>query len=64
MIRFLALPSLPSDATPRGLETYRFLADGHPLPDVHRTAQISAMAAVELLVEGLKSAGRDLSREK
>jgi ABC-type branched-subunit amino acid transport system substrate-binding protein len=61
---FLSFPTLPTDTTPRGLEAYRRLASRHPLPDGNQASQISALAAAEVLVEGLQRAGRDLSREQ
>lgn len=61
---FLAFPTLPADASPRGVETYRRLAAEHALPQAHVASQISALASAELLLEGLKRAGRALSRER
>ncbi|HZH90389.1 MAG TPA: ABC transporter substrate-binding protein [Pyrinomonadaceae bacterium] len=61
---FLSFPSLPSDIKPAALENLRALAAKYKLPQGHVAAQISAYVSAQLLVEGLKRAGRDLSREK
>jgi ABC-type branched-subunit amino acid transport system substrate-binding protein/cytochrome c553 len=61
---FLSFPSVPSDIKPAGLGNLRSLAAKYKLPQNHVAAQISAYVAAQLLVEGLKRAGRDLSREK
>ena len=59
----LAFPVLPSDAQPARLEEIWQLAERHGLAQRHLAAQLSALAAAEVLVEGLSRAGRDLSRE-
>ena len=61
---FFALPSSPSDQTNEGLAEYRMLAEKYKLSQKHIGAQISALAAAKLLIEGLKRAGKDLSRER
>jgi ABC-type branched-subunit amino acid transport system substrate-binding protein len=61
---FLSFPSVPSDIKPAALENLRSLAAKYKLPQKHVSAQISAYVSAQLLVEGLKRAGRDLSREK
>ncbi|HEV2882623.1 MAG TPA: ABC transporter substrate-binding protein [Pyrinomonadaceae bacterium] len=61
---FLSFPSVPSDIKPAALENLRSLAAKYKLPQGHLAAQISAYVSAQLLVEGLKRAGRDLSREK
>ena len=61
---FVAFPSVPSDVTPAGLAEYRGLAAKYKLAPQHVAAQLSALAAAKIFVEGLKRAGRDLSREK
>lgn len=60
---FLAFPSLPGDARPQGLSLYGRLAEAHSLSEAHFAVQLSTLASAELLAEGLKQAGRDLSRE-
>ena len=61
---FFTLPSAPSDQTAEGLAEYRVLAEKYKLPPKHLAAQISAFTAAKLLIEGLKRAGKDLSRER
>jgi ABC-type branched-subunit amino acid transport system substrate-binding protein len=61
---FFALPSAPGDQTSEGLAEYQRLAAKYKLPQKHYAAQISAYAAAKLLIEGLKRAGKDLSRER
>jgi ABC-type branched-subunit amino acid transport system substrate-binding protein len=61
---FLSFPSVPADIKPAGLGNFRTLAARYKLPQGHIAAQISAYVSAQLLVEGLKRAGRDLSREK
>jgi ABC-type branched-subunit amino acid transport system substrate-binding protein len=61
---FLSLPVLPPDRTPGAAVDYRRLAAAHSLPAHHVAAQMTALAAAEVLIEGLKQTGRDLSREK
>jgi ABC-type branched-subunit amino acid transport system substrate-binding protein len=61
---FLSFPSVPSDVKPASLENLRALAARNKLPQAHVATQISAYVSAQLLVEGLKRAGRDLSREK
>jgi ABC-type branched-subunit amino acid transport system substrate-binding protein len=60
---FLAYPTLASDVTPAGRAAYGRLAEVHALPPDHLQGQIAAYAAARLLEEGLRRAGRDLSRE-
>ena len=61
---FLSFPTLPTDQDPGSVRTYRKLAEAHGLPAQHLTTQLTALASAKILVEGLKRAGRDLSREK
>ncbi len=60
----LAFPSLPSDHTEEGVADYLRLAAKYKIPRRHLPAQFSAYAAAKVLVEGLKRAGKELSREK
>ena len=60
----LAMPNLPAAADPQSLSEFRDLAERHDLPPRHHAAQIAALSAARVLIEGLKQAGRDLSREK
>jgi ABC-type branched-subunit amino acid transport system substrate-binding protein len=61
---FLAFPTVPTDITGEGERNFRALAQKYQLPPGHVAAQLSAFAAAQLLVEALKRAGQDLSREK
>jgi ABC-type branched-subunit amino acid transport system substrate-binding protein len=59
---FLAYPTLGSDISPTGWAAYQALASEHALPPDHLQGQIAAYASGKLLVEGLRRAGRGLSR--
>ena len=61
---FLSFPSSPADQNAEGLKEFRALAEKYKLPTHHLAAQISAYSADKILVEALKRAGKDLSREK
>jgi ABC-type branched-subunit amino acid transport system substrate-binding protein len=61
---FFTLPSAPTDQTSEGLAEYRLLAEKYKLPQKHLGAQVSAFAATKLLIEALKRAGKDVSRER
>ncbi len=61
---FFTVPSSPSDQTSEGIAEYRLLAEKYKLPQKHLAAQITAFAAAKLLIEGLRRAGKDLSRER
>jgi ABC-type branched-subunit amino acid transport system substrate-binding protein len=61
---YLSYPTLPSDQTPAGISELQGLMKKHNLSVKHLTSQVSAYVAAQILVEGLKSTGRDLSREK
>ena len=57
---FAALPALPGGPPP----AYRKLAASRELPREHLSAQLAALAAAEVLGEGLRRAGRDLTRDR
>ena len=61
--RFVAFNSLPADRTPAGVKRYheRLGEDGDAAPP--GATEIAAYTALDLLAEGLRAAGRDLSRE-
>ncbi|HEX6095412.1 MAG TPA: ABC transporter substrate-binding protein [Thermoanaerobaculia bacterium] len=59
-----ATPSVPADVTPEGLEELQAFATRHGLPRTNLPAQIASYATVKVFVEGLKRAGRELTREK
>jgi ABC-type branched-subunit amino acid transport system substrate-binding protein len=58
----VALPAA-SDPEPQAAARYRTLAATYRLPAEHLSAQLTALAAAEVLIEALKRAGRDLDRE-
>jgi ABC-type branched-subunit amino acid transport system substrate-binding protein len=60
----IAYPTVTSDITARGRESYGGLAQRYGLPQEHIQAQLAAFAAAQLFVEGLRKAGRDVSRER
>ena len=61
---FVSFPTSPADQTAEGVKEFRSLAEKHQLPAHHLVAQLSAYSAAKILVEGLKRAGKDVSREK
>jgi ABC-type branched-subunit amino acid transport system substrate-binding protein len=61
---FLAFPTVPTDVAGEGERNFRALAQKYKLAQAHVAAQLSAYVAAQILVEGLKRAGQDLSREK
>jgi ABC-type branched-subunit amino acid transport system substrate-binding protein len=61
---FVAFPTVPGDVTQSGESELRSLAEKYKFPLRHTAAQISALAAAKVLVEGLQRSGSDLSREK
>lgn len=61
---FLALPTRPSDPDPKAAASYRALAAAYKLPQDNLSAQLSALAAADTLIEALRRAGREVSREK
>lgn len=61
---FLSFPTLPGDRDPEAVASWRALAGEHGLPDSHATVQLTTLAAARLLEEGVKRAGRNLTRTK
>ena len=61
---FLSFPTSPDDQNAEALKEFRALAEKYQLTAHHLAAQMSAFAAAKILVEGLKRAGKDLSRER
>ena len=61
---FVAYSTLPTDHTPRGVELFEKLHEDYGLDYRHSTQQISAYVAAMVLAEGIKRAGRELTREK
>ena len=60
---FLSFPTVPSDQTRAGAAEFRVLVHKHAIRPPYLAAQLSAYAAAKIFVEGLRRAGRDLSRE-
>jgi ABC-type branched-subunit amino acid transport system substrate-binding protein len=60
---FVAFPTLSSDLSAAGRAAYQRLAQAHALPPDHLQGQIATFAAAKLLEEGLRRAGRGLSRD-
>ena len=61
---FCSFPTTPGDQTAAGIKEFQSLAEKYKLPPDHLAAQLQACSAAKILVEGLKRAGRDVSREK
>lgn len=61
---FCSFPTTPVDQTAAGIKEFRDLSEKYKLPPDHLAAQLQACSAAKILVEGLKRAGRDLSRDK
>lgn len=61
---FISFPTSPADQTAEGVKEFRALAEKYKLPSQHLVAQLSAYSAAKILIEGLKRAGKDVSREK
>jgi ABC-type branched-subunit amino acid transport system substrate-binding protein/cytochrome c553 len=61
---FVSLPVLPLEWMPEAAGSYRKLAAGSRLPTHDVTAQRTALAAVEVLIEVFKRSGREVSREQ
>jgi ABC-type branched-subunit amino acid transport system substrate-binding protein len=61
---FLAYATAASDHSRAGVQALTALQRQHGLSRKHLPAQIAAYAAAKVLVEGLKRAGRSLSRHK
>ena len=61
---FISFPTAPADQSAEAMKEFQALAEKYKLPTHHLAAQISAYSAARILVEALKRAGKDLSREK
>jgi ABC-type branched-subunit amino acid transport system substrate-binding protein len=61
---FISFPTSPADQTAAGVREFRALAAKYQLPSRHLAAQLSVYSAAKILVEGLKRAGKEVSREK
>lgn len=60
----LAMPTVPADITAEGQRELEAFLARHQLPRRQLATQIATYATMKVLVEGLKRAGRDLTREK
>ncbi|HQR31027.1 MAG TPA: ABC transporter substrate-binding protein, partial [Anaeromyxobacteraceae bacterium] len=60
----LAYPSSPSDESPEAAAGLARLRARLGLADRNRASQVAALAAFDVLVEGLRRSGRHLSRER
>jgi ABC-type branched-subunit amino acid transport system substrate-binding protein len=61
---FLAYPTLPPDRAPEAVREFAALLEKHRLGTHHLALQMQAYSAIRVFVEGLRRAGRDLSRER
>jgi ABC-type branched-subunit amino acid transport system substrate-binding protein len=61
---FLSFPTVPTDVGPKGLAELRALEEKYKFAPGHTSAKLNAFAAAKIFTEGLKRAGRELSREK
>jgi ABC-type branched-subunit amino acid transport system substrate-binding protein len=61
---FAASQFLPTDITPEGQAEYQRLATAAKLPQQGFAPQFTAVCEARILIEGMKRAGRDLSRER
>lgn len=60
----IATPTVPSDLTAEGRHELQAFAARHELPAQQLAVQIAAYSAAKVFVEGLKRAGRELTRER
>ena len=61
---FFSVPTSPEHQTVEGMKEYHALVAKYKLPPYLRVAQASAIVAAKILIEGLKRAGKDVSRER
>lgn len=61
---FISFSTSPADQTKEGVAEFRALAAKYNLPASHLPVQLSVFSSVKILVEGLKRAGKNVSREK
>lgn len=61
---FLSFPREPFDMTRDTVTEYRIFAERHKIPARYLSVQVDAYCSAKILVEGLKRAGKDVSREK
>jgi len=61
---FFSTPTSPTDQTEKGRREFYTLAEKYKLPQHHLTVQFSVYSSAKILVEALRRAGKDISREK
>jgi ABC-type branched-subunit amino acid transport system substrate-binding protein len=61
---YFAVPTSPEAQSEKGKREFSALAAKYNLPTQHLATQFSVYSAAKILVEALKRAGRDVSREK
>jgi ABC-type branched-subunit amino acid transport system substrate-binding protein len=61
---FISYPFIPSDFDRGAMREYEFLMHKYKVPPVNPTLGLSVIASAKVLVEGLREAGRQLSRAK
>ncbi|MDU9392052.1 ABC transporter substrate-binding protein [Pseudomonas sp. zfem002] len=61
---FLAYPFVPGDWTPAGRQALAQVREAAGLGGQHAVLQVAAFSSMLLLGEGMKQAGRDISRER
>ncbi|NUN22310.1 MAG: ABC transporter substrate-binding protein [Candidatus Jettenia caeni] len=61
---FLSFPRGPSDMIRASVKEYHSFAEKHKIPAQHLSVQIEAYCSAKILAEGLKRAGKDVSRER
>ncbi len=61
---WMSFSALPGDRKEWAVREFQAMAARQKLPVSHPTLQLTAHAAARILVEGLRSSGRDLSRER
>jgi ABC-type branched-subunit amino acid transport system substrate-binding protein len=61
---FFSFATTPFDHTAEGINEFRAFQAKYKLPSALVNAQISAYVGAKILIEGLKRAGKDVSREK
>ncbi len=61
---FFSFPTLPSDLNPNAIAEYRTLAAKNKLASGQSASVLPLLASAKVLVEGLKTSGRQLDRDK
>ena len=61
---FLAFPSLPTDMAPEALQEFQVLARKYRLSPSRPALALTTLASTKVLIEGLRQAGRHLSRAR